>query len=74
MQIGFELTPISQDKNAPTLESKGPSLKRKLDFGDLVTPRKRRILESYSTGDICQVATVYSDATVCSIFKYLYQH
>ncbi|KAG2092147.1 uncharacterized protein F5147DRAFT_779767 [Suillus discolor] len=52
-----------KDKNAPTLESKGPSLKRKLDFGDLVTPRKRRILESYSTGDICQVATVYSDAT-----------
>ncbi|KAG1802901.1 uncharacterized protein HD556DRAFT_1304141 [Suillus plorans] len=52
-----------KDKNAPTLESKGPSLKRKLNFGDLVTPRKRRILESYSTGDICQVATVYSDAT-----------
>ncbi|KAG1797462.1 uncharacterized protein HD556DRAFT_1306600 [Suillus plorans] len=53
----------SKDINALTLESDAPSLKRKIDFGDSVTPRKRRILESYSTGDMCQVVAVYSDIT-----------
>jgi hypothetical protein len=57
----------TQDINALTLESDAPSLKRKIDFGDSVTPRKRRILESYSTGDMCQVVAVYSDITVCLI-------
>ncbi|KAG1823060.1 hypothetical protein EV424DRAFT_1346534 [Suillus variegatus] len=50
----------SKDISALTLESKAPSLKRKIDFGDSVTPQKRRILESYSTGDIRQVVAVYS--------------
>lgn len=68
----LDLTPIPQDISALTLESKAPSLKRKIDFGDSVTPQKRRILESYSTGDIRQVVAVYS--TVYSNFKYLYQH
>ncbi|KAG2747127.1 hypothetical protein P692DRAFT_20739637, partial [Suillus brevipes Sb2] len=31
---------------------------RKIDFGDSITPWKRRILESYSTGDICQVVAL----------------
>ncbi|KAG2107659.1 uncharacterized protein F5147DRAFT_653187 [Suillus discolor] len=51
----------SKDINALTLESDAPSLKHKINFGDSVTPRKRCILESYSTGNMCQVVAVYSD-------------
>ncbi|KAG1837292.1 hypothetical protein DFJ58DRAFT_846564, partial [Suillus subalutaceus] len=40
---------MSFDIDSLALESKGPSLKRKFDLGDLVTPRKRRLLKSYST-------------------------
>ncbi|KAG1878999.1 hypothetical protein F4604DRAFT_1923686 [Suillus subluteus] len=40
------------------------SLKHNIDFDDVVSPRKRRILESYSTGDIRQVATNLQPRTI----------
>ncbi|KAG1905192.1 uncharacterized protein F5891DRAFT_1183129 [Suillus fuscotomentosus] len=61
----------SKDINALTLESDAPSLKHKIDFGDLVTPRKRCVLESYSTGDMCQVVVVYSDITISTLSHFL---
>ncbi|OJA19164.1 hypothetical protein AZE42_11936 [Rhizopogon vesiculosus] len=50
------LAVIQQDGVAQ--ESRVLSLKHKIESGDLASPRKQRILESYSTGDICRIVTM----------------
>jgi hypothetical protein len=70
IQIRLTLTSVAQDtktlaviqQDGVAQESRVLPLKRKIESGDSTSPRKQRILESYSTGDICRVvATVHSD-------------
>ncbi|KAG1728747.1 uncharacterized protein EDB91DRAFT_1253346 [Suillus paluster] len=53
---GMDISTLALGRqDAVTQHSKARSLKHNIDFDDSVSPQKRRILESYSVGDICQV-------------------
>ncbi|OJA14322.1 hypothetical protein AZE42_09829 [Rhizopogon vesiculosus] len=66
IQIRPTLTSVAQDiktlaviqQDSVAQESRVLSLKRKIESADLASPRKQRILESYSTGDICRIVTM----------------